>query len=234
MQSPIAHICRHRARTDAQRAAIARNRTHLHVHPTNMCLIQGTCLVYALLLRTLLRTFLRALLRALRRRRRSQLAAHAVLQAPHPAFVPHKRSTRAQTTCTVCALRCAAYALTARCVCRRFTGHRAPGRSALPLRSSPLLPGASRHRVCELAYAARRHTIHCCAPALRPILAHRCDVASPRRTARRRSDPATRFARARNRVRLAPSPAPTLASALCSPPLARFRTARVPSRVAAR
>ena len=121
MQSPIAHICRHRARTDAQRAAIARNRTHLHVHPTNMCLIQGTCLVYALLLRTLLRTFLRALLRALRRRRRSQLAAHAVLQAPHPAFVPHKRSTRAQTTCTVCALRCAAYALPARCVCRRVT-----------------------------------------------------------------------------------------------------------------
>ena len=234
MQSPIAHICRHRARTDAQRASIARNRTHSHVHPTNMCLIQGIC-SHALLLRTLLRTFLRALLRCLpRRRRRSQLAAHAVLQAPHPAFVPHKRSTRAQTTCTVCALRCAAYALTARCVCRRFTGHRAPGRSALPLRSSPLLPGASRHRVCELTYAARRHAVHCCTPALRLNLAHRCDVASPRRTARRRSDPATGLARARNHARLAPSPAPPLASALCSPPLARYRTARVSPRVAVR
>ena len=134
----------------------------------------------------------------------------------------------------VCAPRCAAYALPARCVCCRVASHRAPRRSALPLCSSPLLPGASRHRVCKLAYAARRHAAHCCTPALRLILAHRCDAASPRHTARHRSDPATRFARARNHAQLAPSPAPPLASALCSPPLARYRTARVPPRVAVR
>ena len=187
MQSPIAHICRDRSRTDAQRAAIARIRTHVHVPSTNMpCPVHMPC-IRAILLRTLLRT-------SLRRRVFRGDDAHSSQPARH----------------------------------------RAPRRSALPLCSSPLLPGASRHRVCKLAYAARRHAAHCCTPALRLILAHRCDAASPRHTARHRSDPATRFARARNHAQLAPSPAPPLASALCSPPLARYRTARVPPRVAVR
>ena len=59
MQSPIAHICRDRSRTDAQRAAIARIRTHVHVPSTNMpCPVHMPC-IRAILLRTLLRTSLR-------------------------------------------------------------------------------------------------------------------------------------------------------------------------------
>ena len=165
-----------------------------------------------------------------------RFCAHLCAGAASEATTLTARSPRGAASTPPCV--CAALTLDTgthdvHCLCAPLRRLRA-GRSTLPLCSSPLLPGASRHRVCKLAYTARRHAAHCCTPALRLILAHRCDAASPRHTARRRSDPATRFARARNHARLAPSPAPPLASALCSPPLARYRTARVPPRVAVR
>ena len=118
----------------------------------------------------------------------------------------------------------------------------------LPRRQSPR-PSTQCPTAVQLAIAPRRLKAPCVqarlhrSPPRRSLLharakayscSHRCDAASPRHTARHRSDPATRFARARNHAQLAPSPAPPLASALCSPPLARYRTARVPPRVAVR
>ena len=186
MQSPIAHICRHRARTDAQRAAIARNRTHLHVHSTNMCLIQGIC-SHALLLRTLLRTFLRALLRW-----RVLGGDEARSSQPTPCC---KRPTR--RLCRISARRghrrrvlfVRSVAPLTRCLhvaCAAASPVTAPlGSSALPLRSSPCIAPrclkAPRVRAHLRRSPPRRSLLHARAKAqsCSPL---RCCSAAPHRS----------------------------------------------------